>query len=182
MKTQLRDVMNGSLRIEDVGKKVSLCGWCAKKRNLGGLIFVDLRDRSGIVQIVARPENKNYSLMEEVGNEYVLQVKGTVVERESKNSNLPTGDIEIDVDELRILSKAKQTAISKTAFLISLSFCDNSEILVILDDSKRDFSTFAFNVNCCSCIGFCVEISAPNSSLYAFLNCSLEFNANNTDS
>ncbi|HOC97860.1 MAG TPA: aspartate--tRNA ligase [Bacilli bacterium] len=108
MKTQLRDVMNGSLRIEDVGKKVSLCGWCAKKRNLGGLIFVDLRDRSGIVQIVARPENKNYSLMEEVGNEYVLQVKGTVVERESKNSNLPTGDIEIDVDELRILSKAKQ--------------------------------------------------------------------------
>lgn len=108
MKTQLRDVMNGSLRIEDVGKKVSLCGWCAKKRNLGGLIFVDLRDRSGIVQIVARPENKNYSLMEEVGNEYVLQVKGTVVERESKNSNLPTGDIEIDVEELRILSKAKQ--------------------------------------------------------------------------
>lgn len=108
MKTQLRDVMNGSLRIEDVGKKVSLCGWCAKKRNLGGLIFVDLRDRSGIVQIVARPENKNYSLMEEVGNEYVLQVKGTVVERESKNSNLPTGDIEIDIEELRILSKAKQ--------------------------------------------------------------------------
>ena len=56
------------------------------------------------------------------------------------------------------------------------------KILVILDDSKRDFSTFAFNVNCCSCMGFCVEISAPNSSLYAFLNCTLEFNANNTDS
>ena len=61
------------------------------------------------MQIVARPENKNYSLMEEVGNEYVLQVIGTVVERESKNSNLPTGDIEIDVEELKILSKAKQT-------------------------------------------------------------------------
>lgn len=100
---------NGELRISDVNKKVALAGWVAKVRNLGGLIFIDLRDRHGITQIVCKPDNKCYSLLNEVKNEYVIQVFGTVIERESKNKNLPTGDIEVDVDNAVVLSKAKQT-------------------------------------------------------------------------
>ena len=100
---------NGQLRISDVNKKVALAGWVAKVRNLGGLIFIDLRDRHGITQIVCKPDNKCYSLLNEVKNEYVIQVFGTVIERESKNKNLPTGDIEVDVDNALVLSKAKQT-------------------------------------------------------------------------
>ena len=100
---------NGELRLSDVNKKVALAGWVAKVRNLGGLIFIDLRDRHGITQIVCKPDNKCYSLLNEVKNEYVIQVFGTVIERESKNKNLPTGDIEVDVDNALVLSKAKQT-------------------------------------------------------------------------
>ena len=67
----LRTCNNGSLRISDVGKEVILAGWVSKVRNLGGLIFIDLRDRSGIAQIVCKPDNKCYSAMENVKNEYV---------------------------------------------------------------------------------------------------------------
>ena len=67
----------------------------SKVRNLGGLIFIDLRDRYGITQIVVEPDNKYYEVAESVKNEYVIQVKGTVVERSNKNPNLPTGDIEV---------------------------------------------------------------------------------------
>ncbi|MBP5408015.1 MAG: aspartate--tRNA ligase [Bacilli bacterium] len=100
---------NGQLRIENVGASVALAGWVSKVRNLGGLIFIDLRDRHGITQIVCKPDNKCYSLLNEVKNEYVIQVFGKVIERESKNKNLPTGDIEVDVEKAVVLSKAKQT-------------------------------------------------------------------------
>lgn len=78
-----------------------------KKRNLGGLIFIDLRDRSGIVQLVIEPNNENYSKALDVKNEYVLYVTGLVVERQNKNENLPTGDIEVIVSELKILNEAE---------------------------------------------------------------------------
>ena len=100
---------NGELRLSDVGKTVTLAGWVQKNRNLGGLIFIDLRDRHGITQIVCRPENKeNYEVLEQVKNEYVLQVTGKVIERESKNKNIPTGDVEIDVTTVKVLSEALQ--------------------------------------------------------------------------
>ena len=105
----IRTNNNGSLRLSDVGKEVVLAGWVSKVRNLGGLIFIDLRDRSGIAQIVCKPDNKCYSMLEAVKNEYVLQVKGKVIERESKNKNIPTGDVEVEVSEAFILSTAKQT-------------------------------------------------------------------------
>ena len=105
----LRTCNNGSLRISDVGKEVILAGWVSKVRNLGGLIFIDLRDRSGIAQIVCKPDNKCYNAMENVKNEYVLQIKGKVIERESKNKNIPTGDVEVEVSEAYVLSTAKQT-------------------------------------------------------------------------
>ncbi len=105
----MRTKNNGELRISDVGTKVELVGWCQKKRDLGGLTFIDLRDRWGITQIVVKPENKYHEIALSVKSEYVLKVSGTVIERESKNDSLPTGAIEVDVDYLEILSKADQT-------------------------------------------------------------------------
>ncbi len=100
---------NGQLRISDVNTKVALAGWVSKIRNLGGLIFIDLRDRHGITQIVCKPDNACYEMLENVHNEYVIQVVGTVIERESKNKNLPTGDIEVEVENVKVLSEAIQT-------------------------------------------------------------------------
>ncbi len=96
---------NGSLRKEDAGKKVTLVGWVATRRNLGSLLFLDLRDRSGYVQCVsASPEN-----LPDVRNEYVVQIKGTVQVKEVPNKNLPTGEIEVAIEEMNVLSKAKTT-------------------------------------------------------------------------
>ena len=104
----MRTHTNGELRISDIEKEVVLCGWVAKSRNLGSLIFVDLRDRYGITQIAAKAGSEAYDVLATVGNEYVLKVKGKVIERESKNPNLPTGDIEVEASYVEILSKAAQ--------------------------------------------------------------------------
>jgi aspartyl-tRNA synthetase len=103
----MRTKNNGELRISNVGETVTLVGWCAKKRDLGGLVFIDLRDRWGITQIVVNPNNEYYSVAVEVKNEYVLKVTGKVVERSNKNPNIPTGDIEVVVDDLEILNVAE---------------------------------------------------------------------------
>ncbi|MDO5754929.1 MAG: aspartate--tRNA ligase [Tissierellia bacterium] len=98
----------GDLRKEDIGKEVILMGWVAKERNLGSLIFIDLRDTTGISQIVVREEEKEaFEKAEGIRGEYVIAVKGKVEERESKNPNMDTGDVEINVKELRILDRAK---------------------------------------------------------------------------
>ena len=104
----LRTANNNELNIKNVGEVHSLVGWCQKKRNLGGLVFIDLRDRYGITQLVVDPENPFYEVATGVKNEYVLLAKGEVVERVSKNPNLPTGEIEIKVSELTVLSTAEQ--------------------------------------------------------------------------
>ena len=102
----MKTIWNNKLNIKNVGEVVTLFGWVSKKRNLGGLIFIDLRDRSGIVQLVIRPENKYYELAENLKNEYVITVSGTVVERESKNEKMATGEIEVEVTELTLLNEA----------------------------------------------------------------------------
>ena len=98
---------NGTLRIENVGEEVTLVGWVAKRRNFGSINFIDLRDRSGIVQLVVNHDE--YPIVEELKNEFVIQVKGIVRERQDKNPKLPTGDIEIDLSDVKIINKAKQT-------------------------------------------------------------------------
>ncbi len=100
---------NGVLNIANVNEEVVLKGWVAKKRDLGGLVFIDLRDRYGITQLAFNPDSPLYELTTSIKNEYVLEVKGTVVERSSKNKNIPTGDIEVQVTELNILNSAKLT-------------------------------------------------------------------------
>ncbi|MDD3106368.1 MAG: aspartate--tRNA ligase, partial [Bacilli bacterium] len=104
----MRTHHNNQLRIEHIGENVSLVGWVQKKRHLGGLIFVDLRDKEGITQIVCKPDNPSYEMLEKVKNEYVILVHGQVIERESKNFNLPTGEIEVVASEITILSEAEQ--------------------------------------------------------------------------
>ena len=93
--------------LKNVGEKVELYGWVARARNLGGLIFIDLRNRSGIVQVVVRPENEFYNLASELKSEYVIRVQGIIVERESKNLNLASGEIEIDLTNLELINKSK---------------------------------------------------------------------------
>ena len=99
---------NASFNLTNVGEEVELEGWIQKKRNLGGLIFIDLRDRSGIIQLVIRPENDIYELASNLKSEYVIWAKGKIVERESKNDKIPTGEIEVEVSELNIINTAKE--------------------------------------------------------------------------
>ena len=101
----MKEIENNSLRLTDKGKEVTLYGWVQKKRDLGGVCFIDLRDRSGIVQLVAR-EGKCYEVASSLKSESVIKVKGIVSERESKNKNIPTGDIEIELSEIDLLNSS----------------------------------------------------------------------------
>lgn len=99
----------GELRIENVNQEISLSGWIQKNRKLGGMTFIDLRDRYGITQLVF-DQNTHPELAEKaqkLAREFVIKITGKVVERSNKNANIPTGDIEINVSELEILSKSQ---------------------------------------------------------------------------
>ena len=99
----------GELTIKNVGQEVTLCGWLQRSRDLGGMTFIDLRDRYGITQLAFNMET-NAELCEKarkLGREYVIQAKGKVIERASKNTKIPTGEIEIEVKELNVLNEAK---------------------------------------------------------------------------
>ena len=100
-----RTCRNTELSLADVGKTVTLVGWVSKKRNLGSIIFVDLRDRSGIIQIMIKDADK----APDIRNEYVLQVKGVVSKREMPNPKMKTGDIEVIADEINVVNTAKTT-------------------------------------------------------------------------
>ncbi|MEQ8625153.1 MAG: aspartate--tRNA ligase [Vicingaceae bacterium] len=105
----LRSHTCGELRINDLNKSVTLCGWVQKSRDLGGLTFVDLRDRYGITQLTFNMDEKPDLCQKarELGREFVVQVKGLVIERSNKNKNIPTGEIEVQVTELTVLNAAK---------------------------------------------------------------------------
>ena len=111
---------NTNFNIKNVGENVKLYGWVSKVRNLGGLIFIDLRDRSGIIQLVVKPDNKNYDVASSLRNEFVIEVDGIISERESKNTNIPTGEIEVIVSNLELLNTSLEvpfTIDSKTTAL-----------------------------------------------------------------
>lgn len=100
---------NGQLRINDINQNVTLVGWVAKRRNFGALVFIDLRDREGITQLVFSEEMAQK--ISDVRNEYILQISGIVCERKDKNPKLATGDIEIKVEEVNVINSAKTTPI-----------------------------------------------------------------------
>ena len=102
----MKEINNNTLRISDVEKEVTLYGWVQKKRDLGGVCFIDLRDRTGIVQLVAR-EGKCYEIASQLKSESVIKVVGVVSERESKNKNIPTGDIEVELSDIEVLNSCK---------------------------------------------------------------------------
>ena len=95
----------GDLRSEDIGKNVTVFGWCQRQRDLGQLIFIDLRDRTGIIQLAFDDSTERvvFEKASQIRSEYVLAAIGTVRERSSKNKDIPTGDIEIEVSELKVL-------------------------------------------------------------------------------
>lgn len=97
---------NGSLSLQNVGEKVVLVGWVAKRRNLGSIVFLDLRDRSGIIQILIDPEKID---IHDVRNEYVLQVYGTIQKKDVENKNLATGAIEVVAEKVNIINTAETT-------------------------------------------------------------------------
>ena len=108
MKTTLRTHTCGELNASNINQKVTLCGWIQKIRNLGGMTFIDLRDRYGITQLAFNAET-NPELCKQIepfGREWVIQVTGTVAERYSKNKNIPTGDIEILVESINVLNES----------------------------------------------------------------------------
>lgn len=104
----LRSHTCGELRLEDSGKTVRLCGWVQKSRDLGGMTFVDLRDRYGITQLAFNMDSQPAlcGQARQLGREFVIAVTGTVKERESKNAKMPTGDVEIIVSTLEVLNQA----------------------------------------------------------------------------
>jgi len=98
----------GELNISDLGKEVTLSGWVQKSRDLGGMTFLDIRDRYGITQLVFNlDDNQNAAVLNELGREYVIKATGKVVERSNKNPKMSTGDIEIKVSKLEVLNVAK---------------------------------------------------------------------------
>ncbi|HFU4222094.1 TPA: aspartate--tRNA ligase [Streptococcus suis] len=107
-----RSMYAGRVRKEHVGQEITLKGWVGRRRDLGGLIFIDLRDREGIMQLVINPELVDQDLMattESLRSEFVIEVTGMVVEREQANDNLPTGAVELQVTSLTVLNTAKTT-------------------------------------------------------------------------
>ena len=104
-----RTDMCGTLRESDAGRKVTLMGWCHKARDLGGLTFITLRDRSGEVQLVITPESSEEirSKASKVRSEFVLAVNGEVQKRSAPNEKMPTGMIEVAVSDLRIISESE---------------------------------------------------------------------------
>ena len=102
----MKSFNNAEFGIENVGQTVELYGWVQKKRDLGGLVFVDLRDRSGIIQLVIRPDNKYYDVATSLKSESVIKANGTIQERENKNYKIPTGEIEVIVNELELINQS----------------------------------------------------------------------------
>ena len=107
-----RTMYAGRVRSEHIGQEITLKGWVGRRRDLGGLIFIDLRDREGIMQLVINPEKVSSDVMataEKLRNEFVIEVTGEVAQREQANKNLPTGEVELKVTALTILNTAKTT-------------------------------------------------------------------------
>lgn len=103
----MKTINNTDITKKDIDKEVTLYGWVQKKRDLGGVLFIDLRDRSGIIQLVINDDKKFYKDASGLKNESVIKVVGNVRERESKNENLSTGDIEVVISSLEILNQSK---------------------------------------------------------------------------
>ena len=131
----------GELRLADAGKTVTVAGWVQRQRDLGALIFIDLRDREGIVQL-AFDESTAKDVFEKAASarsEYVLMAQGVVRERSAKNTEIPTGEIEIEVTDLRILAKSETPPLKSLKIVRHRSLQgSNTAILTFADPICRE--------------------------------------------
>ena len=104
----MKTIENTSITEKNLNNTVELYGWVQKKRDLGGVIFIDLRDRSGLIQLVIRPDSKFYHQASTLKSEYVIKVKGIVQKREQENPKMKTGKIEIEVTDLELINTASE--------------------------------------------------------------------------
>lgn len=100
----MKTIENSQINKNNIGQTLELYGWVQKKRDLGGVIFIDLRDRSGLIQLTIRPDNPAYEIASSLKNEYVIKVIGTVQQREKVNPNMKTGEIEVDIKGLEVIN------------------------------------------------------------------------------
>lgn len=100
----MKTIENSQINKNNIGQTLELYGWVQKKRDLGGVIFIDLRDRSGLIQLTIRPDNPAYEIASSLKNEYVIKVIGTVQQREKANPNMKTGEIEVDIKDLEVIN------------------------------------------------------------------------------
>src|SRR5438105_183748 len=145
-----RDLLCGEVRSDRVGERLKLAGWAARRRDHGGLIFIDLRDRSGICQLVVNPERAPAAAeaAHQVRNEFVVQAVGEVVRRapEAVNPNLPTGEVELQVDSLEIISRSdplpfqldeenvdEATRLRYRYLDVELEFAEREDVLEVLE-------------------------------------------------
>ena len=134
----MKKLWNNEITKEMLNEKVTVYGWVQKKRNLGGLIFIDLRDRSGLVKLVLNPDNQNYETAEQVKNEYVLKVEGIVKERESKNKNILTGDIEVELENIELLNSSRDLPFENMEVDIS----DHTRAYIKIEDGCDNFCSY----------------------------------------
>ena len=132
----MKKINNIDISSKNINEIVEVYGWVLKKRNLGGLIFIDLRDRSGIIQLVINPDNSNYELASSLKNESVIKVVGKVSKREKVNNNLKTGEIEIIVDNLDLINSS-----------IDLPF-EISDNTTALEDTRLKYRYFDLRRDC----------------------------------
>ena len=111
----MKTLKNTDVNINDLNNTVELYGWVVKKRDLGGVIFIDLKDISGVIQLVVSPENENYEIANTIKTDYVLKVIGKVVKRSNPNKNIKTGEIEIEVSKLHILNIAANPVLDENS-------------------------------------------------------------------
>ena len=147
---------NTEFNVNNVGEEVVLYGWASKIRNLGGIIFIDLRDRSGIIQLVINPDSKCYEVASKVKNEYTLSVSGKIEKRANSNNNIKTGEIEVILDSIeiwRIDQIIKKEYIEKTSINLKIKIKNKDEYIkgIIINSQNKiiinfnDLSLFDLN-------------------------------------
>ena len=104
----MKKIFNNEINENNINQVVELTGWVNRVRNLGGLIFIDLRDRTGLIQLVINPETEFYETASNLKSEYVISVVGKVVERITANTNISTGKIEVIVEDLKVLNSSHE--------------------------------------------------------------------------
>ena len=167
-----RSMYAGRVRSEHIGTTITLKGWVSRRRNLGGLIFIDLRDREGLMQLVVNPENADANVVEtaeSLRSEFVIEVTGTVEAREQANDNLPTGAVELKVFQHLWTTKI-QVAVTHTCIITSLNTIFDFKWCCF--GSIKDFKVFNFKFDS-TCRQVIISLFTPSVIILMTRNLSM---------